>query len=221
MINREGLVFVARRIDTPGDAWQLPQGGIDDAEKPSKAVLRELAEEIGTDKAEIIAKSKAWYRYELPEELVGRVWGGKYRGQKQRWFALRFTGRDSDIDLAADGHPEFDSWRWVPIETLPSLAVGFKRALYEHVVEEFRHLAAPLSYSTTSDRGSRSACVVAIARPSSGHGRTHSQGCASYRRGAAHWRGNCPGSGTRWVGGGRALRRLVGGSRGGGRRHSG
>lgn len=145
LINREGLVFVARRIDTPGDAWQLPQGGIDDSEKPSKAVMRELAEEIGTDKAEIIGKSKEWYRYEFPEELVGGVWGGKYRGQKQRWFALRFTGSDADIDLAADGHPEFNDWRWVRIETLPGLAVGFKRALYEQIVEDFRHLAAPCS----------------------------------------------------------------------------
>ena len=143
LINREGLILVARRIDTPGDAWQLPQGGIDGAEKPRQAVLRELTEEIGTDKAEIIAKSKDWYRYELPAELVGRVWGGKYCGQKQRWFALRFTGCDRDIDLAADGHPEFDDWRWVPIETLPSLAVGFKRKLYENIVREFRHLAAP------------------------------------------------------------------------------
>ena len=106
-------------------------------------MLRELAEEIGTDKAEIIAKSKQWYRYEFPEDFLGRAWGGRYRGQKQRWFALRFTGRDSDIDLAADGHPEFDDWRWVRIETLPGLAVGFKRALYEDIVEEFRHLAAP------------------------------------------------------------------------------
>ncbi len=143
LINRDGLVFVARRIDTPGDAWQLPQGGIDGAEKAGRAVLRELAEEIGTSKAEIIAKSKRWYHYDLPEALIGRVWGGKYRGQKQRWFALRFTGTDADIDLAADGHPEFDDWRWVPIETLPALAIGFKRSLYEDLVEEFRHLAAP------------------------------------------------------------------------------
>jgi putative (di)nucleoside polyphosphate hydrolase len=142
LINREGLVFVGRRIDTPGDAWQLPQGGIDNSEKASEAVLRELAEEIGTDKAEIIAKCKGWYRYELPDELVGRVWGGKYCGQKQRWFALRFTGSDSDIDLDAEGHPEFDAWHWAPIETLPGLAVGFKRKLYEDIVEEFRHLTS-------------------------------------------------------------------------------
>jgi putative (di)nucleoside polyphosphate hydrolase len=143
LINRDGLVFVARRIDTRGDAWQLPQGGIDGAEKAGQAVLRELAEEIGTGKAEIIAKSKRWYRFDLPKDLVGRVWGGKYRGQKQRWFALRFTGTDADIDLAADGHPEFDDWRWVSIETLPALAVAFKRSVYEDLVEEFRHLAAP------------------------------------------------------------------------------
>jgi putative (di)nucleoside polyphosphate hydrolase len=143
LINRDGLVFVARRIDTPGDAWQLPQGAIEDGEKAHRAVLRELAEEIGTSKAEIIAESKRWYRYDLPEDLVGRVWGGKYRGQKQRWFALRFTGTDADINLAADGHPEFDAWRWVPIETLPALAVAFKRRLYEDLIEEFRHLAVP------------------------------------------------------------------------------
>ena len=142
LINRDGLVFVARRIDTP-DAWQLPQGGIDGAEKARQAVLRELAEEIGTSKAEIVAKSKRWYRYDLPEALIERVWGGKYRGQKQRWFALRFTGTDADIDLAGDGHPEFDDWRWVSIETLPALAIAFKRPVYEDVVEEFRHLAAP------------------------------------------------------------------------------
>lgn len=143
LINRDGLVFIARRIDTAGDAWQLPQGGIDITEKAGRAILRELAEEIGTDKAEIIAQSKRWYRYDLPEALIGRVWGGKYRGQKQRWFALRFTGHDADIDLAADGHPEFDAWRWVSIETLPALAVAFKRRLYQDLVEEFRHFAAP------------------------------------------------------------------------------
>ena len=132
-----GLVFVARRIDTPGDAWQLPQGGIDEGEKPRRAVLRELEEEIGTDRAEIIAKSQHWYRYDLPEHLVGQVWGGKYRGQKQRWFALRFLGTDADIDLCAHGHPEFDAWRWVPLDSLPSLAVAFKRDLYADLVAEF------------------------------------------------------------------------------------
>jgi putative (di)nucleoside polyphosphate hydrolase len=100
-----------------------------------------LAEEIGTDNAEIVAKSSGWLRYDLPENLVGRVWGGKYRGQKQRWFALRFNGADADIDLDASGHPEFEAWRWAPLEELPALAVPFKRRLYERIVAEFRHLA--------------------------------------------------------------------------------
>jgi putative (di)nucleoside polyphosphate hydrolase len=141
LFNDDGWVLVARRIDTPGDAWQLPQGGVRGDEKPRKAVLRELAEEIGTDNAEIVAKSSDWLRYDLPEHLVGRVWGGRYRGQKQRWFALRFRGADADIDLDASRHPEFEAWRWVPIEELPALAVSFKRRLYERIVAEFRHLA--------------------------------------------------------------------------------
>lgn len=141
LFNGDGLVLVARRIDTPGAAWQLPQGGVRADEKPRKAVLRELAEEIGTDNAEIVAKSSGWLRYDLPENLVGRVWGGKYRGQKQRWFALRFNGADADIDLDASGHPEFEAWRWAPLEELPALAVPFKRRIYERIVAEFRHLA--------------------------------------------------------------------------------
>jgi putative (di)nucleoside polyphosphate hydrolase len=141
LFNDDGRVLVARRIDTAGDAWQLPQGGVHADEKPRKAVLRELAEEIGTGDAEIVAKSSGWLRYDLPEPLVGRVWGGRYRGQKQRWFALRFKGADTDIDLDASGHPEFEAWRWVSIEELPALAVPFKRRLYERIVAEFLHLA--------------------------------------------------------------------------------
>ena len=141
LFNGDGLVLVARRIDTPGKAWQLPQGGVQKGEKPRKAVLRELAEEIGTDNAEIVAKSSGWLCYDLPEHLVGRVWGGKYRGQKQRWFALRFNGADTDIDLDASGRPEFEDWRWVRLEELPTLAVSFKRRLYEQIIAEFRHLA--------------------------------------------------------------------------------
>ena len=141
LFNGDGLVLVARRIDTPGSAWQLPQGGVHKDEKPRKAVLRELAEEIGTDHAEIVAKSSRWLFYDLPEHLVGKVWGGKYRGQKQRWFALRFNGTDADIDLDASGRPEFEDWRWVRLEELPTLAVSFKRRLYEQIVAEFHHLA--------------------------------------------------------------------------------
>lgn len=137
LFNAEGGVFVARRLDTR-DAWQLPQGGIHKGETPREAVFRELVEEIGTDRAEVIAKSRRWLRYDLPRELAGRVWNGRYRGQEQRWFALRFTGTEADIDLAAHDKPEFDAWRWSSLEDLPLLAVSFKRTLYRDLVEEFR-----------------------------------------------------------------------------------
>jgi putative (di)nucleoside polyphosphate hydrolase len=139
LFNADWQVFVARRIDTPGDAWQMPQGGIDKGEDPRRAVLRELKEEIGTDEAKIIAETEGWLTYDLPAELVGRVWGGKYRGQKQKWFALRFAGCDSDIDLDAH-HAEFSDWKWAEFERLPEMIVPFKRAIYEQVVAEFRHL---------------------------------------------------------------------------------
>lgn len=141
LFNTEGRVFVARRIDTPTAAWQLPQGGVKSGEKRRTAVLREVAEEIGTDKVEIIARSSRKLRYDLPDDLADKVWGGKYRGQKQRWFALRFTGADADIDLAASGHPEFDAWRWARLGDLPALAIWFKQGLYREIVAEFDHLA--------------------------------------------------------------------------------
>lgn len=142
MFNAEGLVFVARRIDTPGNAWQLPQGGIRKNETPRAALLRELAEEIGTARVELIAEAGRWLRYDLPAELVGTVWNGRFRGQEQRWFALRFTGTDADIDLNGHGKPEFDAWRWSVLEDLPRLAVGFKRALYQDLVAEFAFILA-------------------------------------------------------------------------------
>ena len=113
LLNAVGEVFVAQRIDTRQEAWQMPQGGIDDGETPRQAALREMAEEIGTNKAEILAESRHWLSYDLPPELVSKVWKGRYRGQKQKWFALRFLGEDSDIDLATP-EPEFLSWRWLP-----------------------------------------------------------------------------------------------------------
>lgn len=148
LFSREGLVFVARRADMPNaegaaGGWQLPQGGMDPGEDPRAAVLRELAEEIGTDRAEILAEHDAWLTYDLPAELVGRALGGRYRGQRQRWFALRFTGEDGDIRLDADPHPEFDAWRWARLEELPGLAVGFKRPIYEELVRVFAQFAAP------------------------------------------------------------------------------
>jgi len=140
LLNHQNQVFVAQRIDTPG-AWQMPQGGIDEGEDPRKTVMRELVEEIGTDNAEIIDETTDWLTYDLPDALRNTAWGGKYRGQKQKWFALRFTGSDSDIDLDADDHPEFDTWKWVAMDQLTDLIVPFKRSLYENIVREFSHLA--------------------------------------------------------------------------------
>ena len=143
LFNAEGLVWAGRRLDQKGDAWQMPQGGIDEGETPEQAALRELEEEIGTGKAEIIAESKDWLTYELPPELVGVAWKGRYRGQKQKWFALRFTGKDSDIRIDTE-HPEFAEWRWVGFDQLVELIVPFKRELYERVTAEFASLAAKL-----------------------------------------------------------------------------
>lgn len=138
LVNREGEVFVARRIDIPGgEAWQMPQGGIDPGESPRRAALRELKEEIGTDKARILGESR-WLQYDLPAEIAARgVWGGRYRGQKQKWFAMRFLAADDDIDLKT-AEPEFDAWKWVKPELLPKMIVPFKRELYRAVLAELR-----------------------------------------------------------------------------------
>jgi len=154
LFNPKGRVLVARRADLPNaagiaGAWQLPQGGIDADEEPSRAVLRELAEEIGTDRAEIIGEHPEWLAYDFPAELVGRALGGRYRGQRQRWFALRFVGRDADIRLDRDPHPEFDAWRWVELADLPALAVAFKRPIYEILVRSF----APYAEVARTRRG--------------------------------------------------------------------
>lgn len=150
LFDDRGLVLVARRADQPAGeagagAWQLPQGGLDEGESPREAVLRELREEIGTDRAEILAEHGEWLTYDLPEHLIGKAWGGRWRGQRQRWFALRFTGAESDIRLDADAHQEFDAWRWARLEELPGLAVPFKRAIYERLAEAFAPYGAPLN----------------------------------------------------------------------------
>jgi len=138
LLNQHGQVLIARRIDMPGQpAWQMPQGGIDPGETPIQAAMRELKEEIGTCKAELVAESRTWMTYDLPPELARNVWHGRYRGQRQKWFAMRFTGSDADIDLATE-HPEFDAWNWAAPELLPKLIVSFKRQLYIDLVAEFR-----------------------------------------------------------------------------------
>jgi putative (di)nucleoside polyphosphate hydrolase len=142
LLNADGLVFVARRAGMNDRHWQMPQGGIDAGENPRQAALRELEEEIGTNRAEIVAEAPGWIDYDLPAEVARQAWGGAYRGQTHKWFVLRFTGRDRDIDLATD-HQEFDAWKWVAMETLPMLVVPFKRAAYALVVASFRHLVAP------------------------------------------------------------------------------
>lgn len=140
LFSRSGLVFVGRRKGFP-DAWQLPQGGVDDGENIHQAVLRELKEEVGTDKAEILGEHPEWLLYDLPPHLLGVAWQGKYRGQRQKWFALRFTGQDQDIRLDADPHPEFEEWRWIRLEDLPTLAVAFKRDIYERLAQDFKSYA--------------------------------------------------------------------------------
>ncbi len=148
LFNREGLIFVARRADLPNaegapGGWQLPQGGIDADEDPAVAIFRELEEEIGTARARIIGEHPAWLTYDLPPELVGKALGGKFRGQRQRWFALRFDGEDAEIRLDLDPHPEFDAWRWAPLAELPGLAVPFKRPIYDVLAREFARFAVP------------------------------------------------------------------------------
>jgi putative (di)nucleoside polyphosphate hydrolase len=140
LLNKDRKVFVAQRIEQVIEAWQMPQGGIDDGEGPAVAALRELEEEIGTGHARIIAESRDWLSYDLPPELIGKAWRGKYRGQRMKWFAMDFLGIDSDIDLNT-ANPEFQQWRWEDMYKLPDVIVPFKRDLYAQLVEEFGHLA--------------------------------------------------------------------------------
>jgi putative (di)nucleoside polyphosphate hydrolase len=146
LLNARGQVFVAQRLDMPSAAWQMPQGGIDPGETPRQAALRELHEEIGTDKAEIVAESRDWIRYDLPADLVRKLWSGRYRGQEQKWFALRFLGTDADIDIAT-AEPEFSAWRWAELAELPDLIVPFKRDLYRRLIAEFAAVAAAVRAS--------------------------------------------------------------------------
>ncbi|MCT4635995.1 MAG: RNA pyrophosphohydrolase [Rickettsiales bacterium] len=146
IINDKFEVFVGKRIDSKTEAWQMPQGGIDDGEVPRGAVLREMKEEIGTDNAEILAETKQWYHYDLPFYLISKLWNGRYRGQRQKWFLLKYLGKDKDIKIDNE-HPEFASWKWVKMEELPQIIVPFKKKLYISVIEEFRDTIISLKES--------------------------------------------------------------------------
>ncbi|CAM8661823.1 MULTISPECIES: RNA pyrophosphohydrolase [Sphingobium] len=141
LVNMDGKIFVGQRLDNLVEAWQMPQGGIDEGEDAKAAALRELQEETGIrpELVEIIAKAKDEHFYDLPPELVGKLWGGKYRGQRQYWYLARFVGQDGDIDIQTK-HPEFREWKWTIPDTLPDLIVPFKRKLYRDILQEFRAL---------------------------------------------------------------------------------
>jgi putative (di)nucleoside polyphosphate hydrolase len=142
LLNRDGQVFVGKRIDQTLEAWQMPQGGIDKGEDPRAATFRELEEETGTRHAEILREHPDWLTYDLPPHLVGFALEGKYRGQKQKWFALKFLGSDTEIDIKTK-HQEFSDWKWVPLDDLMRLIVPFKREIYAKVVAAFGDLSKP------------------------------------------------------------------------------
>ena len=141
LVNRSGKVFVGQRLDTRTEAWQMPQGGIDEGEDAEIAALRELEEETGIAReyVTILARSSDEHFYDLPEELIGKLWHGKWRGQRQTWFLMRFTGEDSDVNIETD-HQEFRAWQWIDPQELPALIVPFKEKLYRNVVAEFAEL---------------------------------------------------------------------------------
>ena len=149
VLNRAGLVFIGRRTDGPEQVnathvWQMPQGGIDEDEDPYKAALRELYEETSIRSVQKLGEIAEWLTYDLPNDVAKKAWGGKYRGQKQKWYALRFIGKDREINITdpGGGHkPEFVEWKWVAMRELPDLVIPFKRLTYERVVNEFQHFA--------------------------------------------------------------------------------
>ena len=139
VLNKSGDVFVAQRLENCANAWQMPQGGIDPGEGPAEAALRELEEETGinSSKVVILAETQDWIPYELPPDLIPKLWNGKYRGQKQKWFLMRFLGEDTDIDIETE-EPEFSSWKWIAPSALPDAIVPFKRDVYVAVLEAFQ-----------------------------------------------------------------------------------
>ena len=138
LLNRDGKVFVAQRLDSTLEAWQMPQGGLDEGEDAEAGALRELEEETGirADQVELIARCPVELTYDLPDDLVGKMWKGRYRGQRQAWFLYRFVGRDEEIDIETE-HPEFRAWKWADPADLPAMIVPFKKQLYEDVLKAF------------------------------------------------------------------------------------
>ncbi len=136
LINSDNNILVGKRIDSKYDAWQMPQGGIEAGENPMEAAFRELKEEIGTNDFEVLQESEDWYYYDIPDDLIPKFWGGKYRGQTQKWFLARFKGEDSDINIHTE-NAEFCEWKWAEPRTLPIIIVPFKRELYSELVKEF------------------------------------------------------------------------------------
>ncbi len=139
ILNKDGHIFVGKRVESKFEAWQMPQGGILTGETPSRAVFREMKEEIGCDCGKIIAETKKWYSYNIPDFLISKLWSGQYKGQKQKWFLLEFTGSDDDINVNTET-PEFREWRWVPKEEILDIIVPFKKRLYVAVLNEFENL---------------------------------------------------------------------------------
>lgn len=139
LVNRDGHIFVGQRIDNDKPAWQMPQGGVDEGEDPKEAALRELWEETGVLAEHVVveAESENWLPYELPIDLVPKLWNGRFRGQEQKWFLLRFHGTDDDVNIATE-HPEFKEWRWLPPADLVENIVPFKREVYARVLDEFK-----------------------------------------------------------------------------------
>ena len=137
VLNQNNKVFVGKRKDNPVDKWQMPQGGVNEGEKLIDAMKRELKEETGIKNIKILKEIDGWSEYELPESLLGKIWRGKYRGQKQKWFIVKFLGKDNEIDLKTSNH-EFVEWKWLDIESLPGVIVEFKKKVYEELLPKIK-----------------------------------------------------------------------------------